>query len=200
MPYSNNKFSFATPSPKSRIFNFIMPRNIQEGEFFSRSGQNFQFQDTDRMGLGPYIRLVPSIALAAAVIVLLSLIITIVNYSAQLNGIEILSCAVLAVLVTGMVSACAWLLKDFSESAIIDKKHKLLWIGGGYFGRWEAIAFNEIRQITVIESDKAFTDSHYQVQLKTEDDEYIIYKDSLKDLTQQCAEELTRKLNIEVSI
>ncbi len=148
------------------------------------------------MGLGPYIRLVPSIALGAALIVMSTLITIICLYSSELNNTELFCSATLALLVTGMISACAWLLRDFSESAIIDKKHKTLWLGGGYFGHWQAIAFEDIESVRVNETDKAYTDSHFQVCLKSIDAEYVIYKDSLKHLAVDCAEEIADKINI----
>lgn len=199
MPYANNKFSFATPNPKSRTFSFLKPVQIEDGVFFSKSGSNFQFQDIDSMGLGPLLRLVPSIALAASVIILVTLSSIIATYHEQFNQNELIASIALTIMVTSMIGGCAWLLRDFSESAFLDMKHHMLWIGGGYFGRWQGVQFNEIQALKVVESDKAYTDDHFQLIVVGQEGQHLIYKDSIKEMVVSCAQELSSKLKIPLS-
>ena len=70
----------------------------------------------------------------------------------------------------------------------------MVWIGGGYFGRWNAISFDEIKSVQIYESDKAYTARVIKYFSKPEKGNYTVYKDSLKDLVTAYGEELQRKL------
>jgi len=151
MPRYKNQRSFIAGAPESGLFGILLPRGLaaDDAHYFRRTGTRFGHQGGEEMGLGPLLRFFPLLAIAIAVAVGIATVIFTINVAEHLSPAEVVSCLVLGGLLLGMVIGISWLLRDLSRAAIVDTRQGILWLGGGWLGRWQALNFAYLSRIEV---------------------------------------------------
>ena len=148
------------------------------------------------MGIGPILRLMPMITFFLAIALLAGVILSLVNFGDRLATNEFIAVLGVGCLPGSLLVGVCFLLQDMTEAVLIDDHRKTVWVGGGWFGRWEALPWSFLASIRIRE-DNSNTEFPWVVEVVDLDrDAHVIRHEYNKELAEEVAQLLRDRLEL----